>query len=163
MNAIITIGIPASGKSTWAKTQTDFKEVNLDDCRKAICGDESNQEVTVEALALRSQMLEQLMANKEQIIVSDTNVVPEYRQALIRLFQASNYKVTLVAFDTPYEVCVKRNTQRDRVVPTFVMERMQQSFDLFPVSACAQKYNVELITKTYNSSLHDNNSKVTVQ
>lgn len=147
MQAIITVGIPGSGKSTWAKTQTDFKEVNLDECRKAICGDESNQEVTGQALELRSQMLEQLMANKEQIIVSDTNVVPEYRQALIRLFQANNYAVTLVVFDVPYEICAQRNLQRTRVVPEFAMKRMQESFDLFPAAACAQKYNTKLNIK----------------
>jgi predicted kinase len=145
LHAIITVGIPASGKSTFAESQAGALNINLDDCRAQISGDASNQNVTQQALALRDQLLQQAMEEGQLIIVSDTNLIPEHRSALIQKFKAALYGVTLLVFDTPFEVCVERNRARDRQVPDHAMQRMQQALESYPPAACAQAHGIKIL------------------
>ncbi|MEB3223948.1 MAG: ATP-binding protein [Candidatus Sericytochromatia bacterium] len=145
MIALITIGLPAAGKSTYARTLEGFEELNLDACREAVSGDAGNQDVTREALALRDARLAAAVAAGRPVVVSDTNLVPAHRKDLVERFRAAGYEVRLVLLDTPYDVCLARNAARARVVPPHAMERMAAALAEHPPERCAGALGVGLV------------------
>lgn len=142
--ALITIGLPAAGKSTFAQAQTGFEDLNLDACREAVSGDAGNQEATLAALALRDQRLEAAVAAGRPVVVSDTNLVPAHRRDLVARFRAGGYDVRFVLVETPYNVCLARNAVRARQVPEEAMARMAQTLAEHPPQACADLLGVQL-------------------
>lgn len=132
--AFITVGIPGSGKTYWA-TNTALKNggvnINLDDCRLAVSGDAHNQDCTPQAVALHIALIDAVCSQKCNLYVSDTNLHPGFRAALITKLENAGYEIELVVFETPYEVCCKRNAARTNPVPEHVMSRMQSAFDDF--------------------------------
>lgn len=145
MKALITIGLPAAGKTTYARAQAGFEDLNLDACRQAVSGDAGNQDATAAALALRDERLAAAVAAGRPVVVSDTNLVPAHRRELVERFRAAGYDVCLVLVETPYAICLARNAVRDRVVPVQAMERMAGALQEHPPEACAVALGVELV------------------
>lgn len=127
--AVITIGIPASGKSTYAKllVQQGFAEINLDDCRRSICGDASNQNSTQEAVKLHKEKLNQAIFLGRDVVISDTNLNPFFRYQLINQLLKEGYEVRPVLFNEDFDVCMERNRKRNQIVPEHAMIRMYKS------------------------------------
>lgn len=126
--AVVTVGVPGCGKSTYAATLTKdgrFDEVNLDACRLAVSGDAANQDCTPRALKLHSAQIDQAIASNRSLVVSDTNLNAKFRRELVSKLQAAGYEVIIVAFLIPFEICMERNAKRDRTVPADAMTRMQ--------------------------------------
>jgi predicted kinase len=121
--AVITIGIPASGKSTYAEAleRQGFQNINLDDCRALVNGDPSDQTVTDLALKIHRQRLRDALAAGALIVISDTNLQIPFLTEKLTLFKDNGYHVTAAIFMTPLAVCEKRNQQRDRCVPQKVL------------------------------------------
>lgn len=128
MKAYVTIGIPASGKSTWADNQEGFVNINLDDCRREICGDEGNQTVTPQAVLLHSQKIKEAASLGSNIIISDTNLNTKFRNELERTLVGLGYDVEYVLFPVSLEMAKSRNAKRSRVVPDYVLEKMVLSY-----------------------------------
>jgi predicted kinase len=134
MKAFITVGIPGSGKTYWATNQVAQNggvNVNLDDCRHAVSGDATNQACTPQAVALHTALVDAVIGQGVPLYVSDTNLHPQFREALISKLTAAGYAVNLVVFNTPHDVCRARNLVRTNPVPDHAMGRMQVAFDSF--------------------------------
>lgn len=129
MKAIITIGIPGCGKSTWASSQQDFIEINLDNCHEKVSGDASNQQATEEAVKLQSLLISEASQKKQNIIISDCNIKEVHRFALEEKLKSLGYEICEVFFLTPLSECKKRNNNRQRIVPEFVLDKMQDNLD----------------------------------
>jgi predicted kinase len=128
MKAYITIGIPASGKSTWAAQQEGLVNINLDDCRKEICGDEGNQSVTPQAVQLHDQKIKAAASQQLDIVISDTNLNTKFRNELEQKLISLGYQVEYVLFPVSLEVAKTRNQNRSRVVPDYVLDKMLASY-----------------------------------
>lgn len=128
--AIITFGIPASGKSTWTKEYIEndpsFVEVNLDNCRYILSGDEDTQHPG--AYAMHNKLIEENIAAKKNIIVSDTNLNKYFRKNLINKFRGAGYEVSIKVFDVDLLTCLDRNIKRGRKVPLEAIEKMSKKF-----------------------------------
>jgi len=122
--AVITIGIPGCGKSTWAAQHPELTEVNLDLCREKICGDAGNQTVTPQAVVLHRHLIKQAAKSRLDLVVSDTNIHPVHRKQLISDLRSLGYNIKIIYFDVPPEVCIERNKLRDKQVPEHVIHRM---------------------------------------
>lgn len=122
--AVITVGPPACGKSTYARGLAGYVECNLDRCRQQLHGDEADQSDTTRVVALRDRFLRRLIGARCDIVVSDTNAVPVYRAALIDRLRRAGYAVEVVIFETPLDVCLDRNRNRPRSVPEDVLARL---------------------------------------
>lgn len=125
--AIITVGLPASGKSTTAAYLTRycrFVEVNLDDCREHVSGDASNQECTPIAVAEHKFRLGKAIALGQDIVVSDTNLNAFFRAELIAFLEDAGYEVDIRVMEAPLLVCLVRNAQRERYVPVKAYDPM---------------------------------------
>ncbi len=132
---ILLIGLPGSGKSTFAEclqARPGWRLISTDVIRSHLFGDEAVQgswlkvwrEVGREFReAVRS--IQQGDANKA--IYDATNVVRKSRREAIALARESGFThLTGIWLNEPLEVCLQRNQQRDRQVPDAVIERMNR-------------------------------------
>lgn len=127
---VILKGIPASGKSTYAKELVDkygYKRINKDDLRAML--DNSNWSKPKEkfVLQMRDMMLAFAMMDGANIVIDDTNFAPQHEEAIRESVGLHNnnlattsmeplptYGVEVVYFDTPLDVCISRNKNRNR-------------------------------------------------
>lgn len=138
MSKVIMLkGLPASGKSTYAKELLSkdpmFKRVNRDSLRDMIDGGKWSE--NREKLIRRSQLaLAELFTSQNfNIVVDDTNF-SESAQNMWRQF-AEQHKAKLETkfFDTPVEECIKRDLARPNSVGQDVIMRMYNDFLKPPV------------------------------
>lgn len=124
----ITIGLPASGKSTWAKKLVhdnpgQYKRINKDDLRAMLNGSArpggKNEKFV---LAVQKQLISNALENGYDVICDDTNIHPKYLQSIENNFK--NVEIELVIFDVPMEVCIQRDAQRENKVGRHLIERM---------------------------------------
>lgn len=140
---IYTLGLPASGKSTWAKQMvrenSNYKRVNKDDLRAMLdCSkwSKENEKFIVETqnLIIRKALLE-----GKSVIVDDTNfgsyhplrfkgLVDEVNQ--IRGNNDVILECNMSFLSTPIELCISRDSQRMGVarVGREVIEKMYNQF-----------------------------------
>jgi len=129
---IVTIGVPASGKSTWSKEfvkeNPSYVKVERDDFRYGMkdisIGDKQFENFITE---LQFKAIHIALNNKYNVIVSDTNCNGKYLKILLEEFK---YKadVTLKFFDTDLETCYARDVNRERSVGKNVIDRMFKGF-----------------------------------
>ena len=115
------MGLPGSGKSTWA-AQQGFPILSSDAIRLILAGDAANQSIHKQVFATLRYLLKQRLALARPVTCIDaTHLTPWERRPYLRL---PGCRVEAVYFDTPLAVCQARNQARQRVVPAGVIERM---------------------------------------
>lgn len=125
MRAIVTVGLPGCGKSTYAAgLGDDYTELNLDTCRGIVCGDATNQAATPRAIFHRNRELERLAQAGRNVVLSDTNVKSRDRRGTIRQLRALGYTVHVVFFNVGERTCQARNAARANPVPEWAMDKM---------------------------------------
>ena len=137
LRMIITVGIPASGKSTWANIfssqYNNWYVIERDKLRVKYhtqSGDLNNykysknkeKQVTEEQIKL----IKNCYSSGFNVIISDTNLNPKARNSLENLGEELGYDVSYKVFDTPLHLCIKRNLKRNYTVPESVMIRMEK-------------------------------------
>lgn len=125
MRALVTVGLPGSGKSTYAAAHgQQAVELNLDLMREQVCGDATNQNATVAAVAFRNRLLNTYAHQGRDVVISDTHARRRHRKRLIRLLRKLGYAVDVVFFDVGPGTCKRRNAGRGRQVPEPVIDQM---------------------------------------
>lgn len=129
---IITVGVPASGKTTWAKNfvaeNPSYVKIERDDFRYGMkdisIGDKKFENFITE---LQYKAIHTALNNKYNVIISDTNCNLKYLKVLLEEFK---YKadITLKFFDTSLEVCVARDSWRERSVGEEIINRMWKGY-----------------------------------
>lgn len=129
---LILIGIPASGKSTWAKSfirsNADWVRVSRDDFRLMLKEAQMTEPKIEEMIStlVRHTIRESLM-RKLNVIVDATNVRIDRIQEFVdefKYYADVNYRV----FDVSLKVALERNKARDAKVPEAVIEAMHKQF-----------------------------------
>lgn len=127
-------GLPGSGKSTWAQSNhPDLPIVSRDVIRaelgytnsseeKARLNREQESKVSLE----ENRKIQNLINQKEDFIIDDTNLRKKYRTPLINTLWSAGYYVVGVIFDTPLNVCIKRRS--DQISPA-VMKELWKGMD----------------------------------
>ena len=136
---IITVGVSASGKTTWAKEQTGYIITNRDDLRMSIWGVDENRHLPygksgqrfLESLVTKIQYLtiEEAIKNNRNIIVADTNLNKKYRQQLIEFCKNLGATVEIKVFDITFEEAYKRSAARKNGVTHDVLVKQFKQFD----------------------------------
>lgn len=127
---IIMIGIPGSGKTRMAKSLLDNHSntvyLSSDEIRKELCGDEGDQSNNDDVFDLFYDRLNQALVAGKNAILDATNLTLKARKRIIRVVRAIQRPIKIVAFvmNVDPELCLKRNSERDRIVPEQVIERM---------------------------------------
>lgn len=148
LQVILTTGIPACGKSTWANEAgmpLGFVELNLDNIRQELSGDHTNQAVTQAAVQVRDKRLASLIAAGRKVILSDTNLNPQFRSALIQqLLDLGVHpeQVAILHFPIPVMEAKIRNAKRVLPVPNEVLDRMQEMLENAPPKVDADRFGL---------------------
>ena len=140
---ILTVGVSASGKTTWANTLDDsWVNINRDDVRFELFTDgirdwtkyrftnKNEREVTEECLCRAN-----LAVNSgKNIIISDTNINPSIRDNWKEFAEAYGYDYSEMLFPCDWDTLVKRNNQREGGISQSVLwsqyKRYMQQFGM---------------------------------
>ncbi|HEX3942332.1 MAG TPA: AAA family ATPase [Acidobacteriaceae bacterium] len=123
---VLAIGLPGSGKTTWFKRR-GVMPLSSDMLRSILFDDISEQRYQGLVFStLRSLLRARLIAKMPWNYVDATNLSPHERRQWIKMSRSFGYDVHAVFFDVPFEVCMERNSRRDRLVSEEVMRKMAE-------------------------------------
>lgn len=126
----ILIGIPCSGKSTYANKRLDNANiviVSTDEIRKELTGTYIFSQETNDRVFDIAKSEIQLWLDKGYDVVFDaTNTNKKYRKKFIDIGIKNNSRIIGVVFMTPLRICLIRNSVRDceRQVPEDIIVKM---------------------------------------
>jgi predicted kinase len=124
MRLIVLVGLPGSGKSTWAKSNA-LPVLSSDEIRNLLADDPTNQNIHHKVFATLRYLLRQRLELRRPVTCIDaTNLTPKERRPYVRIGEAYGCEVEAVFFDVPLTVCHARNAARSRVVPAEALEKM---------------------------------------
>jgi predicted kinase len=159
LKIIITVGIPASGKSTWSKDyvlrNSEWARVNRDDFRSML-KNSGTCEPKVEAMIneLEYGAIEHALHKKMNVIVDNTNLRAKYINAIVKRFKYSA-DIEFRIFDISLSKAMERNKMRSNVVNDADMERMYgeykiliDSFVFQPIKKIARRPNITPVFET---------------
>lgn len=134
MNKIIlTKGLPASGKSTWAREYQEKNpntvRINKDDLRAMMHNSIWSHGREQFILKVRNFIVEEALKEGHDVIVDDTNLHSKHKNEMWRIASAYNATVEEKSFlDVSVEECIKRDLKRPNSVGTKVIKGMYNQF-----------------------------------
>ncbi|MBI4906864.1 MAG: AAA family ATPase [Acidobacteria bacterium] len=124
MKLILLVGLPGSGKSTYAAAQK-LPVLSSDDTRALLLDDITNQSANRIVFAMLRRLLRARLELRRPVTCIDaTNLTRAERRQYIRTAQLYGAAIEAVYFDVPLDVCKQRNLARERNVPDDIMDRM---------------------------------------
>lgn len=132
---IMTMGLPASGKSTWAKEQVlssqgDVVRVNKDDLRMMVhIGQHSKGREKLIKL-LRNDIVCRAIEMGKTVIVDDTNFHPSHYYTLKEIAESldAEFEVNDSFLQVPLEECIIRDSKREASVGRDVIIGMYNEY-----------------------------------
>lgn len=129
---LMLVGLPGSGKSTYIKNHfnQNLKVHSSDSIREELTGTEDDQSVNSKVFDILHKRVKEDLENGVSCIYDATNISWKRRKAFLEsLNKIDCFKVCHV-IATPYEVCLRQNKARARIVPEAVIKRMYMNFDI---------------------------------
>lgn len=132
---ILLKGLPASGKSTFARQLLEdrpgeYVRVNKDELRAMLHDGKWSKFNEKQILKIRDQIIETALADGKSVIIDDTNLAPKHqaRMAELAVKHEANLNVYDVFLEVPVEECIKRDLQRPNSVGEKVIRGMHKQF-----------------------------------
>ena len=123
---VLAIGLPGSGKTTWFKRR-GVTPLSSDLLRNILFDDVEEQRYQGLVFStLRSLLRARLIAHMPLNYVDATNLSTHERRQWIKMATSFGYEAQAVFFDVPLEVCLERNSKRERTVSEEVMRKMAE-------------------------------------
>ena len=154
---IITVGVSASGKSSWAKSHIremesqrksgkswvrKWVQVERDAIRAEILNEKTDGQTNglmiwdkwkfrwEDEVTKRQKLLfKEHVSKGNSVVVSDTNLNRGTRESISKFFRDNGYQVTYRYFPISYETAVKRDSVRANGVSSFVIAKQFVSWD----------------------------------
>lgn len=132
---IMTRGLPASGKSTWAKQfikdNKGWKRINKDDLRAMIddgVWSKENETIIVDA---RNSLLRTFLNAGYSVIIDDTNIQDTHIKKVFHLVACEypDVEFEVMDFDTDKKECLRRDKLRDAKVGPVVINSMAKQLE----------------------------------
>lgn len=140
MKVLILRGLPASGKSTYARelvASGKWKRVNKDDLRAMLDNSKWSPKNEDFVLEMRDFMITYSMLSEYNVVVDDTNLAPKHIEKIKEMVRFHNdsllpkpkqYQVEIKFFDVPVEECIKRDLARPNSVGEKAIRDMYDQF-----------------------------------
>lgn len=131
---ILLKGLPASGKSTWAReTVRKFngKHIRLskDDFRQMLHDGEWSSDNEKIVIRMERSAADYALSNGYNVIIDDTNLNPKHEEAFREIAEKNNADFTIKMFDTDLQECIMRDRRRaGKSVGEKVIRKMHDQF-----------------------------------
>jgi len=150
LKILILIGIPASGKSTWALDYVlrndNYVRVNRDDFRVMLKNSQACENKIEDMITeLVENTIESSLMKRLNVIVDNTNLKVKYLDAIIERFKYQA-DIDFRVFDVSLSKALERNKERSMKVNEGVIKKMYESyrvlldsFDFQPIKKIKQR------------------------
>jgi predicted kinase len=138
MQAIITVGVSASGKTTWAMKQSDYVTISRDDIRFNYIIDEAdwskyifskaNEQAVTEVFY---ELVELYAGLGKDIIIADTNLNSKYRNILVDKLIEFGYNTYIIDFPVGLSEAILRDSNRSNPVGEKVIIRQYKQWEAY--------------------------------
>lgn len=132
MKILILKGLPASGKSTYAKelvaVNHNWVRVNKDDLRAMMNGGVFSGKLEKHIVRTERELVENALKLGKNVIVDDTNFNPNHEIFFRALAYQYSAEVEVKFFDIPLEMCIDRDNKRPNGVGETVIRRMYNQY-----------------------------------
>lgn len=172
---ICLVGLPASGKTTFAKKLKKFIEQKQDDFKvKIIDPDKIRNTLTPDEFdyqqeqLVRKYNLDEIRKSLEKgyvVISDDLNYYSSMRHDLKLITEELNLNFFIIYISTPLEMCLQWNEKRGKILPDSVIKKIARKFDNFdkykwdyPIASInlAEVKNFDdILTNIINKITHD--------
>lgn len=139
---VITRGLPASGKTTYARAwvfedEENRARINRDDLRETLFGRPAPLPWKLEEVITQAQReaVRSLLRSGRSVIVDDMNLRQRYVTAWASLAESAGAEFSVVDLTTDVEECVRRDHARDRQVGEDVIRDLAKRFRIEPYAA----------------------------
>jgi predicted kinase len=135
---IILIGLPYSGKSTWAKEQT-YPIVNRDSIRLALHGQRYIREAESFVSAIEEVMVKSLFLAGHDTVIVDACHTTEKRRLR---WKSEEWNIEPIIFNIGEKICLERaEAKKDwEMIP--VIKRMASATDVNAIKKASTKYDI---------------------
>lgn len=129
---VLMVGLPASGKSTYAKAyeSEDTVVLSSDEYRKRLLGDEKCQDNNDLVFKTLYKDARELLQNGKNVVIDATNINMKARRRVLANFADLKIIRQAVVMATPYLICVKEDSQRERTVGEEVIKKFLCRFEI---------------------------------
>lgn len=130
---VMTVGLPGSGKSTWAARVNDAVVISSDDIRSKLFGTDNNKttgEENAKVFTIAHRRIKENLKKGKNVVFDATNLNKKRRIVLLKDIKEAGIDcyTQCELFATSYEICEEQNQNRKRVVPKQDMQKLYMSF-----------------------------------
>lgn len=127
---ILLVGLPGSGKSTYANEDRGHVVICPDDFRRILTGQDYYKPAEESVWSHVKTSARALLLRGYKVVIDATALTRSARSQWIQIAKEMNVPASAIYFDTPYDICLQRNKSRERNVPEIVMASMRSSLTL---------------------------------
>lgn len=125
-------GLPGSGKTFLAKALIDsnlsFKRINKDDIRDKIPNYSYSKDNEEKVLQLERSKGINYLKSGYNLVIDDCNFNPKHLDFWSKYAQSNGHTIIIKYLDVPIDVCIERDSKRDKPVGAKVIEDMFNTY-----------------------------------
>jgi predicted kinase len=130
---LVLKGLPASGKSTYAKrlvAEQGYARTNKDTIRKEMFGEDYKRKDEKKVVKERDRQVREALTQGNNVVVDDTNLNPVHIKELFAIAKEFNtiFEVDDSFLDVPLTECIERDRNREDSVGENVIRGMYHEF-----------------------------------
>lgn len=132
MKVLMLKGLPASGKSTYAKELVsknhNWARVNKDDLRAMMNNGEFSYKLEKQIVKTERELVDIALKNGKSVVIDDTNFNLDHELFFRGSARQYGAEFNVKFFDTPLEECIKRDIKRPNGVGETVIRKMYNQY-----------------------------------
>jgi predicted kinase len=134
MKVVLTVGLIASGKSTWAKQfvkdNPDYVRLSRDDFRFMIDNYAYTEATEKLVTTFMDNCISELVKQKKNIIIDEQHLNEKRRNERINYFKSKGYEVEIREFPITLSEAIKRDKERPFSIGESVIKKTWRSYEL---------------------------------